>query len=86
MHDDELLFEVSLEIMCEVHCRHSRPAVNEEYYRLLSVDASCKKILAITVDFELVQIGNRSPREDRHRERLERVQNRQHQDQRACGQ
>ena len=84
MNDDELLFEASLEIMGEEHCRHPGSAMNEEHYRLLLVDTPDKEILGIPVDIELEQIGNRALSKDRHGERLERVHSDQQQDQRAC--
>ena len=71
VNDDELFFEVSLEIVGEEHCRHSGSTMNEEYYRLLSVDTPDKEVLDVAINIELEQIGNRAMCKDRHGERLE---------------
>jgi hypothetical protein len=53
VNDDKLFFEVSLEIMGEEHCRHPGSAMNEEHYRVRSVDTPDKEILDVAIDIEL---------------------------------
>jgi hypothetical protein len=84
VNDDELPFEVSLEIVGEKHCRHPRPAMNEEHYRLLSIDTPDKEVLDVSVDIELEQVANCTLSKDWHGERLERVRSCQQQEQPAC--
>ena len=65
MNDDKLLFQLPLEVVSQVHGRHSRATVNKQKNGQIFIRPPDEQVLLIAVDVQRPQLSNRMPGEDR---------------------